>query len=212
MFDIYITGSYNNYKMQYAGVAISSAPLPPSFGTFCVAGEVTGSKPEAEMEAVKNALQFAFPYSVPVTIHTDFEGIKARVDGKIKSASQSAKALMALITTVKSKASLDVVENIPLREQKVLDYLVKHCKDLKTPNGELVPSGQWRTCEIRWTKPSFRVTARDRNGKVLCDLNEEFFGGVIAEAIQFVRWCERESKNENGYWYGITVEYQNLPI
>ena len=209
--NIYLTGKYDGYKMQYAGVAIGDALSDTYCKTCCVVGETIGSKPETEMEVVRDALKFAFPYNVPVTIYTDFEGIKARVDGRIKSASQSARGLMTYVNTVKSRTSLDVEESIPSREQQVLSYLLRHRPYFRTPQGEPVPSGQWRECEIRWAKRQFSIILRHKDGHVVKRMDNVFFEDDLQKAIACAEQYERDVKDENSELYGLIVQRCNVP-
>lgn len=209
---IYITGrDYDNglkrqvssstahpYKMRYACFARTE-----SDNTACNYGELLGSRPETELQVVQIALKYAYTSKEDVTVHTDFANVQKRVNGRIKATSQSAKDFAALANMVREKINIQIIEELPDRERKVLDYILDKFTE---------PYNEWQSCEVTWSFPPFRVVVRDRKGNVLCDLNEKHFGGVLDDAIQFANWYERESKNETSDYFGVTVERYNVPL
>lgn len=210
MLNIYLTGRYDNYKMKYAGIVetVGDAALSRNrkvevqqgFHT-CICGELLGSKPETEIQAVQVALKRAFSSGEATNLYTDFSNMEKRVNGKIKATSQNAKELSTFADVVRARIDLQIIEELSDRVRLVLDYILDNHNTF----------GEWRYCSVEWKKPSFRVIIRDRKGNILCDFDENHFGGVLADAIQFANWYERESTNEKSDYYGVTVERYNVP-
>lgn len=221
---IFVTGRYGNgqdvaatgYKMRYACFARTGRMT--SRDTTFTCGELLGSKPETELQVIQIALKYAYSLwlenegkdasekEYSVTIFTDFTNVKKRVNGRIKATSQSAKSLAAFAKTVKASLPIMVVEDIDNDRYEILGYILDN---LYTEDN----CGKWKRCEIIWTSlstPTFRVVVRDRNGNVFCDVNERFFGGVPTDAMYFADWYERESKNKESRYYGVTVERYNI--
>lgn len=190
-----------SHTIQYACLSVTKNGI-----SACNYGEILGSKLEAELQAVQIALKYAYTQKEDVTVYADFTNIQKRVNGRIKAASQSAKEFAAFVSKARDKINIQIVEELPNRERKILEYMLNNFFS----NGDEL-RGEWQQCKIEWKKPSFRVVVRDREGKVLCDLNENHFGGVIADAIQFANWYECEAQNTTSDYFGVTVERYNVP-
>lgn len=136
--DIYITGRYNAeaFKLQYACYATERS------STF-ICDELLGSRPETELRVVQQALQYAYKGKRDVTIHTDFANIQKRINGRIKATSQSAKDFAAFASMVREQINVRVVEEIPARERKALDYILDNLYN------EL-PRDRWKSCTVTW--------------------------------------------------------------
>lgn len=219
---VYVTGRHDGYKMQYACFAVTK-----NGATACNYGDLLGSKPETELQVVLIALKYAYASKAEwnprmpqlsnqqdvgcqkqqedAIVHTDFTNVQKRISGRIKATSQSAKDFAAFASMAREKINIQIIEELPDRERKVLDYILDNLRVAKPRDG-------WQWCEVSWSLPTFRVVVRDRNGNVLCDLNEKHFGGVLADAVQFANWYERESKKETSDYFGVTVERYNVPL
>lgn len=185
---VYITGAYEGYAMEYIAVVEGKAGEKIRIG-----GKTAGSQPEAEVAAMGMALKYVYENGLDAAIYTTFTNSVKWANGEWNAGSKRVKDYVRYVKRVREQIQLEFISGIPDDRLRLLHSLME-----KGKGGLCRPA-------------SFRVVIKNASGKILGDFNEKNFCGILADAIYFADWYEKEGKNEKSYYYGCKVERYNVP-
>lgn len=199
---VYITGTYEGYAMEYIAVVEGKTGKKVRIG-----GKTAGSQPEAEVAAMGMALKYVYENSLDAVVYTSFANSVKWANGEWNAGSKRVKDYVRYVKRVREQVQLDLISGIPDDKLRLLHSLME--------KGGLGSPAGFRVL-VRDAKGKILADFNERNikdasGKTLVDFNEKDFYGILADAIYFADWYEKEGKNEKSYYYGCSVERYNVP-
>lgn len=189
MIDIYITGVYDNYSMRYFASVVKE-----NGSKMCLNGTVSGSRSETEVSVIGIALRYAYENNLDTTIYTDFIDAIKWAKGEWQANAQRIKEYVRYVKRVSKRITV-VMQ--PVSEDKLLElryYLQdkdEPFKNIQNPfksKKEPEKSTGWGMIKEK----KFRVIIYNADGSILCDLDNEMFGGVLKDAVFFANWYEKQ--------------------
>lgn len=188
MVNVYITGTYKNYAMEYIAVVEKAGGEKVR-----ISGKTVGSQPEAEVTAMGMAIKYVYENGLDAVVYTTFVNTVKWADGEWEARAKRIKDYVRYVKRVRERIKLSLVVGLPDGWLWQL-FSIKS----KEKNSAVRPA-------------NFRVVIKKADGSVLGDFDEKHFYGILADAIYFANWYEKEGKNEKSYYYGCKVERYNVP-